>query len=229
VLNLATVTAVSPPMLIAFRVATGMALGGLFPSAVALTAEYFPERYRASLVTIMYVGIPAGFILAGSTAWALTARFGWRSGMGVAGVVPLLLAAVEAVVGCESLHFLLTRVTNGAQRAARILSRMIGSPVHHDVLSSSSTMRRSVSVGELFGSRRAVGTVALWAALSLIAVLLFTSGHMFNQIRKVPYVAGDDKGGISYFAGGFSNQFGMETQIIAAICEYIAFHQICAI
>lgn len=59
----------------------------------------------------------------------------------------------------------------------------------------------------------------LWAAVSLIAILLFTSGHMFNHIRKVPYVAGDGRGGINYFAGGFSNQFGMETQIIAAICK----------
>lgn len=59
----------------------------------------------------------------------------------------------------------------------------------------------------------------LWAAISLIAVLLFTSGHMFNHIRKVPYVAGDGKGGLSYFAGGFQNQFGLETQIVAAICK----------
>lgn len=59
----------------------------------------------------------------------------------------------------------------------------------------------------------------LWAAFSLIAVLLFTSGHMFNHIRKVPYVSGDGKGGISYFAGGFSNQFGLESQIVAAICK----------
>jgi oligosaccharyltransferase complex subunit gamma len=61
----------------------------------------------------------------------------------------------------------------------------------------------------------------LWAAVSLISVLLFTSGHMFNHIRKVPYVAGDGKGGISYFAGGFSNQFGMETQIVAGICKLL--------
>lgn len=61
----------------------------------------------------------------------------------------------------------------------------------------------------------------LWAAISLIAVLLFTSGHMFNHIRKVPYVAGDGKGGISYFAGGFQNQFGLETQIVAAMCEFL--------
>lgn len=59
----------------------------------------------------------------------------------------------------------------------------------------------------------------LWAAVSLIAILLFTSGQMFNHIRKVPYVAGDGHGGISYFAGGFQNQFGMETQIVAAICK----------
>jgi oligosaccharyltransferase complex subunit gamma len=59
----------------------------------------------------------------------------------------------------------------------------------------------------------------VWAAVSLLMVLLFTSGQMFNHIRKVPYVAGDGRGGISYFAGGFQNQFGMETQIVAALCK----------
>jgi oligosaccharyltransferase complex subunit gamma len=61
----------------------------------------------------------------------------------------------------------------------------------------------------------------VWAAASLLAVLLFTSGHMYNHIRKVPYVAGDGKGGVSYFAGGFQNQYGMETQIIACICKFM--------
>lgn len=62
----------------------------------------------------------------------------------------------------------------------------------------------------------------LWAAISLITILLFTSGHMFNHIRKVPYISGDGKGGINYFAGGFSNQFGLETQIIAAMCKLLS-------
>lgn len=60
----------------------------------------------------------------------------------------------------------------------------------------------------------------IWAAISLIMILLFTSGHMFNHIRKVPYVVGDGRGGVSYFAGGFQNQYGLETQIIAAMCEF---------
>ena len=59
----------------------------------------------------------------------------------------------------------------------------------------------------------------LWAAISLIAILLFTSGYMFNYIRKVPYVTGDNKGRINYFIGGFQNQTGLETQIVAAICK----------
>ena len=66
----------------------------------------------------------------------------------------------------------------------------------------------------------------LWAGVSLIAILLFTSGHMFNHIRHVPYVSVDDRGGISYFAGGFSSQFGMETQIVAAIYALLGFSTI---
>ena len=42
---------------------------------------------------------------------------------------------------------------------------------------------------------------------------------MFNHIRNVPYVTPDGKGGVQYFVGGFSNQLGLETQIVAAICE----------
>ncbi|KAK8124570.1 uncharacterized protein PG998_000329 [Apiospora kogelbergensis] len=68
-----------------------------------------------------------------------------------------------------------------------------------------------------------------WAAISLIGILMFTSGHMFNQIRKVPYVAGDGHGGISYFSSGFQNQLGMETQIIAFIYGLLSFSAIALI
>ena len=47
---------------------------------------------------------------------------------------------------------------------------------------------------------------------------MFTSGHMFNTIRHTPYAQPNGHGGFNYFAGGFQNQFGIETQIIAAIC-----------
>jgi hypothetical protein len=47
---------------------------------------------------------------------------------------------------------------------------------------------------------------------------MFTSGHMFNSIRHTPYTQPNGRGGFNYIAGGFQNQFGIETQIIASIC-----------
>ena len=43
---------------------------------------------------------------------------------------------------------------------------------------------------------------------------------MFNHIRSVPYAMPDGKGGLNYFANGFQNQFGLETQIVAAMCKF---------
>ncbi|KAJ2901710.1 Magnesium transporter protein 1 [Zalerion maritima] len=63
----------------------------------------------------------------------------------------------------------------------------------------------------------------IWSAVTLISILLFVSGIMFNHIRKVPYVAGDGKGGVNYIANGFQNQFGLETQIVAAMYGALSF------
>ena len=52
---------------------------------------------------------------------------------------------------------------------------------------------------------------------------MFTSGHMFNTIRHTPYAQPNGRGGFDYFAGGFQNQFGIETQIIAGIYGLLAF------
>jgi oligosaccharyltransferase complex subunit gamma len=63
----------------------------------------------------------------------------------------------------------------------------------------------------------------LWAAVSLLGILLFTSGFMFNHIRKVPYAPTNKAGQISYFAAGFQNQYGLETQIIAVVYGALSF------
>lgn len=63
----------------------------------------------------------------------------------------------------------------------------------------------------------------LWATASLLIILMCTGGHMFNTIRKTPYIASDGQGGISYIAGGFQNQFGFETQMVAAIYAVLSF------
>ncbi|CAG8489165.1 3403_t:CDS:2 [Paraglomus brasilianum] len=54
----------------------------------------------------------------------------------------------------------------------------------------------------------------VWASLSLVIILMMTSGHMWNQIRTPPYVI-SQQGRVSYVASGFQNQLGLESQIVA--------------
>lgn len=175
VFNITTVTAANPTMLIAFRVATGMALGGLFPSAVALTAEYFPERVRASLVTIMYVGIPAGFLIAGWAAWLVVAKFGWRPAMTIGGLIPLALASALAFLAPESLEFLVNRARNGADRARKIMRRIDPhwDPTRITNLTAGSSKQPSISVFALFRVPHALGTRALWVGLCLNSTVYY--------------------------------------------------------
>ncbi|EGV65303.1 oligosaccharyl transferase subunit ost3/OST6 [Yamadazyma tenuis] len=57
----------------------------------------------------------------------------------------------------------------------------------------------------------------LWTVLSIITILLFTSGYMFNQIRHTPYFKQNPEGAVEYFAGGQQTQYAIETQIVSFI------------
>jgi AAHS family 4-hydroxybenzoate transporter-like MFS transporter len=172
--NVATITATNPTMLLGFRIATGISLGGVFPPAVALTCEYFPERYRASVVTIIYVGLPLGFLVAGSAAWLIVAGFGWRAAMILGGVIPLTLAILVSFCWPESLEFLINRAPGGMDRARRIFSKLHSAGLDDRVtLVAGKGQDSSVSVLKLFSKRNLVGTLSLWLALSLNAMVYF--------------------------------------------------------
>lgn len=127
--------------------------------------------------------------------------------------------------------------TSGAQTADQVhawLSRLTPDRPHPAVHRPINWMRIIVTTVLGLGVVTAIATSFhyiqpiiqnrnLWAAFTLIAIILFTSGHMFNHIRKVPYITQDKRGNIAYFAGGFQNQFGIETQIVAALYGVMAF------
>ncbi len=68
-----------PSLMILLLLLTGVGLGAATPSAVALTGEYSPRRFRASFVLAIYCGFSLGFVVAGVTAaWLIPTFFGWR-------------------------------------------------------------------------------------------------------------------------------------------------------
>ncbi|ORZ18609.1 hypothetical protein BCR42DRAFT_325022 [Absidia repens] len=62
-----------------------------------------------------------------------------------------------------------------------------------------------------------------WTAITIVTVLVMTSGHMFNRIRNTPYSVPGPNGQLSYVAAGFSSQYGIETQLVASIYGVLAF------
>ncbi|EIW66327.1 hypothetical protein TREMEDRAFT_45798 [Tremella mesenterica DSM 1558] len=62
-----------------------------------------------------------------------------------------------------------------------------------------------------------------WGVTSIMLVLTFTSGHMWNRIKNAPYTSQGQDGSVSWIAGGFQNQLGMESQVVGAIYGLLAF------
>jgi len=61
----------------------------------------------------------------------------------------------------------------------------------------------------------------IWSFLSLGFILTMISGYMWNKIRHPPYMVGGQNGKpVSMIAGGYSNQYGVETHIISGICSF---------
>lgn len=54
----------------------------------------------------------------------------------------------------------------------------------------------------------------VWAAGTIVTSLIMTSGYMFVQIRGQPFTSGG-----SWIAPGYQNQYGQETQVVAAMCK----------
>ncbi|MCC4254495.1 MFS transporter [Sphingobium naphthae] len=80
--------------LVLLRFLTGVGLGAATPSAVALTSEYSPKRWRASFVLAIYCGFSLGFVAAGLAAGWLIPAHGWRSLFWIGAILPLALVPI---------------------------------------------------------------------------------------------------------------------------------------
>ena len=170
--SLLTATAQSVESLMAWRVVTGLGMGGAMPNAIALTSEYMPRRRRAGAVTTMICGFSLGAAVGGFVAASLIPRFGWPSVFIVGGIIPIAIALVSIVLLPESIRFLVIR--GGADSRARAsLSRIAGgaivegplSPGHDEHPSTglgAGTAGNAFIVSELFTSGRAVATTLIW-------------------------------------------------------------------
>src|SRR5260221_11347416 len=120
---LLTPTASSVQGLMAWRSATGLGLGAPMPNAIALTAEYSPQRSRATVVMMMFFGFSLGAAVAGFATAGLVQHFGWPAGVYTRAVLPILFAPALAAFLPESIPVVALR-GHAPARIAGPLSRL---------------------------------------------------------------------------------------------------------
>src|SRR5579872_7413935 len=167
-----TTMSVNAPELFAFRLLTGIGLGGALPSGVALTGEYFPKSRRSTSITFIYCGLSFGQLSAGEVSNAVLQPFGWQGALWAGGGLALLLAATLAIWMPESLEYLVNR-GGRARDAARILRRIdprlkIGEETRL-VAGERKSDRLTIwqLLPQLFWSGRSFGTLVVWFAMGM--------------------------------------------------------------
>jgi AAHS family 4-hydroxybenzoate transporter-like MFS transporter len=93
----------------ALRFITGVGLGGLMPNTIALNSELAPRRLRATLITLMFVGITLGSSAPGLIAYGLMPHYGWTVLFLIGGIIPLAVALCLVRALPESVKFLALR------------------------------------------------------------------------------------------------------------------------
>lgn len=118
-------------MLSAFRMFTGLGLGGLLATTNALVAEYANDRRRDLCIAIMVSGYPAGAILGGSVASFLLASTGrWQAVFEFGALISLACIPLVYWLVPETIAFLYARQPrNALQSINRNLARQGREPI----------------------------------------------------------------------------------------------------
>src|SRR6187397_66507 len=168
----------------AWRVLTGLGIGGMLAATNAVAAEFSNARRRDLSVSIMAIGYPIGAVVGGLIAAQLLASHTWRSvfylgGTATAAFGPLVLFLVP-----ESVPWLTRRQPAGALARINHTLRSLGhSPI--TALPSIASEARPRAVAELF-------TPALRATTMLVTLAYFFHITTFYFVIKwVPKIVVD--------------------------------------
>jgi AAHS family 4-hydroxybenzoate transporter-like MFS transporter len=111
--------------LTAWRLVTGIGLGGVTPLAATLISEWTPKRVRSVVLACVVVAIPLGGTLAGVVARNVIPEYGWRSMFLIGAIAPLVLFAIMGWLLPESPQYL-AQHRREWPRLVRALNRLVG-------------------------------------------------------------------------------------------------------
>jgi AAHS family benzoate transporter-like MFS transporter len=155
-LMLACAVAPNPELFGLFRFLAGLGLGGVIPTAIALTVEYSAPNRRNINNAVMFSGYGLGGVAAALSAIALLEHIGFRGLMALGGLPLILIVPILWRFLPESPSYLATR---GRHDEAALLRQRYGiaAPTAAPVAAASGT--RSLRFSRLLAGRWLVATV----------------------------------------------------------------------
>ncbi|QIK77797.1 MFS transporter [Sphingomonas piscis] len=160
---LGAATANSIPVLSAWRVLTGLGIGGMLASTNAAVAEAANGRRRSLAVVLMAAGYPVGTIIGGLISAVLLSHFDWRAVFVFGALASAAFIPIVLLFAPESIAFLMhRRPADALERVNRVLGRMRQAPV--DALPEPESEKERVRTSALFSSKLARPTVLLTIA-----------------------------------------------------------------
>jgi MFS transporter, AAHS family, 4-hydroxybenzoate transporter len=173
-LTMIATVATSVPELIGLRFLAGIGIGGVLPNAIALTSEYSPRRYRATMIILMFSGNTLGASLPGLVSVILVPRFGWHALFWVGGILPAVSALLLGLALPESIKFLALNERHRARAIATLRRIIPNASVPEDArLVTGSSTATAFHFRQLFDGRFAIVTPLLWATFALNLMVFF--------------------------------------------------------
>ncbi len=162
-----------------FRFVAGFGIGGLLPTAIALTSEFAAPRHRSRILGAVLTGPPVGGLLASLASVALLAEQGFQLVYGL-GVIPLLLVPVALRLLPESPAYL--RAQGRTAEADRIAAAF-GLPAPAAAPVPQPAGRRS-PVRTLFADGMGPATIGIWVVTICSLLTLFGLSTWLPQIMR---------------------------------------------
>jgi benzoate transport len=156
----------------AWRVITGLGIGGMLASLNAIASEFANTRRRDLCVSLMAIGYPLGAIVGGSIAAILLARSDWRAVFEFGAVISGLMVPIVFWWVPESVVWLCQRQPARALERANASLASLGYP---GVDSLPEPVARSARVGRagIFRPELVVTTVLVTLAYSLHVITFY--------------------------------------------------------
>jgi AAHS family 4-hydroxybenzoate transporter-like MFS transporter len=202
------------------RFLTGFGVGGVIANTIALNAEMAPQRVRATLIILMFVGTTLGGIFPPIVANTLAATHGWQIIFWIGGIIPFVIAAICWFVLPESVKYLALMPARRAEAVAIAQKMQPGLVIDADVrFASASEHAARARFIDLFAGRLAIVTPLLWL-LFAINLMVFYFVNVWLQTIVTPAIL--KAGGSAATAQNASLMFQLGGSVCAlAMCRFV--------